>query len=543
MNYWLENETFCIKNYDKLPPFSSFLPGLAGIKGIPIWVFYTNRGQGINSFGVNNKDEAIMEFNPANTAYENTSLKGFRTFIKKDGTFFEAFNNYLDDCERTMYINANSVKLVEIDHDKNIQVEVSYYVLPNQNIGALVREVVITNLSGESIELDVLDGMPKIISYGIKNSDFKAVSNLLRSWSLVKNIENDVPYYTLIAASDDSAEVAGVEGGYFYASFIDGQKSKVIYDVDTVFGQDTSLQMPVAWIKNGVVSSQVFENKVPCGFSSVIKTLAPNDTIKINSAIGFAGSEELLNNNVNSWDTEFFADKLAQANELIKDFTNDVDTKTSKPIFDEYIKQTYLDNFLRGGYPYVFGESGKVVHLFSRKHGDPERDYNFFSIAGEFYSQGNGNFRDVCQNRRNDVFFNPQIGDFNVQNFFSLIQTDGFNPLEIRPSTFSIKEECKDEVASLVQKSFENGEVISNLLLDKFTPGAISNAIAKNNILVLVDETEFITQVMEMSNTNLEAGFGEGFWSDHWDYLMDLVENYLLVFPDKSKELLFENKK
>ncbi|MFD2882322.1 hypothetical protein ACFTAO_51225 [Paenibacillus rhizoplanae] len=60
-----------------------------------------------------------------------------------------------------------------------------------------------------------------------------------------------------------------------------------------------------------------------------------------------------------------------------------------------------------GGYPFIFdnGAEGFVVHLYSRKHGDMERDYNFFSLAPEYYSQGNGNFRDMNQNRRNDVFF------------------------------------------------------------------------------------------------------------------------------------------
>lgn len=72
-------------------------------------------------------------------------------------------------------------------------------------------------------------------------------------------------------------------------------------------------------------------------------------------------------------------------------------------------------------------EINQIIHLFSRKHGDPERDYNFFSIAAEYYSQGNGNFRDVSQNRRNDVFFNKEVGDFNVKTFFSLVQADGYN--------------------------------------------------------------------------------------------------------------------
>ena len=117
-------------------------------------------------------------------------------------------------------------------------------------------------------------------------------------------------------------------------------------------------------------------------------------------------------------------EKLQEARALVECFTKDVWTQSADPLFDQYIQQCYLDNFLRGGYPFIFGQGAdkKVIHLFSRKHGDPERDYNFFSIAGEYYSQGNGNYRDVCQNRRNDVFFRPETGDFNVRQFYNLVQ-------------------------------------------------------------------------------------------------------------------------
>jgi len=56
--YSLKGDTYVIEGYDELPAFSSFLPGLAGVKGIPLWVYYTNRGQGINSFGIHNKSNA-----------------------------------------------------------------------------------------------------------------------------------------------------------------------------------------------------------------------------------------------------------------------------------------------------------------------------------------------------------------------------------------------------------------------------------------------------------------------------------------------------
>ena len=33
---------------------------------------------------------------------------------------------------------------------------------------------------------------------------------------------------------------------------------------------------------------------------------------------------------------------------------------------------------------------------------------------------------------------------------------------------------------------------------------------------------------------------GEGFWSDHWTYNLDLIESYLSLYPEKIKELLLE---
>ncbi len=548
-NYKLEGNSYIIEQYDRVAAFSSFLPGLAGIKGIPVWVFYTNRGQGINSFGINNKDQAIMEFNPANTAYENTTLKGFRTFIKKDDYYYEAFSDYSKDTKRTMSIKQNSVQICEVNEKAELEIIVTYYVLPNESIGGLVRNVVVKILSETESNIEILDGMPKIIPYGVKNEEYKNVSNLLKSWSDVKNTENLVPYYTMIPASDEAEAVNQIEGGYFYASILNGEKLPVIYDTDVIFDYDTSLKSPICFLEEGLDSVvnkvQYPTNKIPCGFTPIKQTLKSNEILEFNSCIGFAGSVNLLNEKIEKFmEQNFFTTKKQEAEELIEEFLNDVKTSTASNVFDKYISQCYLDNFLRGGYAYTFNneENKSVIHLFSRKHGDPERDYNFFSIAGEYYSQGNGNFRDVCQNRRSDVFFNKDIEDFNVKNFFSLIQADGFNPLEIRPSTFTIKEDKFEEAKKLLEKALkENADVIENVIKTNFTPGQISNTIAKCGIEIFVDEDKFIEDIMNISETHLEAGFGEGYWSDHWNYLIDLVENYLMIYPDKEKDLLFNN--
>jgi hypothetical protein len=548
-NYQLLDDTYRIEDFDKVPPFSSFLPGLAGIKGIPLWVFYTNRGQGINSFGIHHKNNAIMEFNPANTAYENTPLKGYRTFIKCNGTYFEPFFTPQQKAGRNLYIRRNSIMLEEINTRLGIKITVNYFVLPKDSIGALVRKVRIENTGADLKQLEIIDGLPKIIPYGIRNSEYKEMSNLLKSWTDIINIDNNAPYYTMRASSEDSAEVSDVEEGYFYVGIREGEVLPVIYDSETVFAYDTSLVNPVAFLESSLQevlsAKQCYYNKVPCGFTPLTMSLKPGEGKEFYSLSGFAGSPGQLNEKIREFcKPDYLPEKERLADKLVDELTGDIRTHTAVPVFDQYMEQNYLDNFLRGGYPFVFNKDTNkaVVHLFSRKHGDPERDYNFFSIAGEYYSQGNGNFRDVNQNRRNDIFFHKDIGDFNIKTFFSLIQIDGYNPLEVRPSTFTVKPEYKVRVEEFIKANANrHQDKLLKITGQSFTPGRIANCIAGNHIGVSCGEDVFLEKILEDCEQNIEAGFAEGYWSDHWDYNMDLVDSYLRIYPEKEKELLFKD--
>ena len=547
-NYALENDKFKIRQYEKMPPFSSFLPGLAGVRGIPVWTYYTNRGQAVHSFGIHNKDNAIMEFNPANTVYENAGIKGFRTFIRIDGAFFEPFVPFDTEAERSMSVEKNRVDIAEESH--GLKIEVGYFVLPNESMGALVRQVKITNTGDAEKHLEVLDGMSKMIPYGITNTTYKAVSNLMRSWTDIRNLEQGVPYVTMRGAANDSAEAKETEGGYFYLPMdAEGNVLPVVYDQNVVWGYETSLVYPVCFAEGGLdqvhAAEQCFYNKIPCMMTEIKTAVAPGASIVFNEMIGFAGSVQQLNAMVPVFTKNGYIQQKAQeAQDLIASFMKDVTTHTAEPKFDQYVEQCYLDNFLRGGYPYVLNKDTKksVIHLFSRKHGDPERDYNFFSIAGEYYSQGNGNFRDACQNRRNDVFFNKDIDDFDIYNFFSLIQADGYNPLEVRPCTFVITEGKEEEAKQLLQNAVDgDASALIRVIEKPFTPGQISNTISRNQMALTVEEDTLISQLLLCTEQKIEAGAVEGYWSDHWDYLMDLVDDYLLIYPDRKDALLYGN--
>ena len=96
--YYLDPQgEFVIENFIHARPFANFFPGIAGKYGIPMWVFYVNRGQGIVSFGTRDKDHSILEFYPANKAWQLASMRGFRTFItlkiKQKKLFYEPFHN------------------------------------------------------------------------------------------------------------------------------------------------------------------------------------------------------------------------------------------------------------------------------------------------------------------------------------------------------------------------------------------------------------------------------------------------------------------
>ncbi len=539
--FTLKNGQVTLADYDKAPPFTSFLPGLSGVRGIPLWVFYCNRGQGVSSMGVHHKGNALMEFHPANIAYEKTALEGFRTFLRAGGRFYEPFSPLERQAQRSMTILPNGLAVEETHEALGVRVRAQYRTLPGAPIGALVRSVTIENLSDREQAIQALDGLPRIIPYGLGLKQFQEMGNLYKSWAQVETLPEGAALYLLRSSTEDSAKVREATGAYFFHSVLGGKALPVVYDPATVFGEESAQLLPLAFLEGGLEGVLAQEpcglNRIACGFAAVELHLTPGQEATLDTYVGFTPTAGLLREQLPLFSSpEYGERKRREADQLAERMLADVATKTADPMLDAYIGQCYLDNFLRGGYPYVMG-GDKVVHLFSRKHGDPERDYNWFAIAGEYYSQGNGNFRDVCQNRRLDVRMNPAVGDYNVWSFFSLVQADGNNPLEIRPATFRLQDGEKAKALLAEHLRDEEGHVAA-LLAQEFTPGMVAGAIAAHGIEVTGSEEALVEGLLALSEQRIQAGFGEGYWSDHFGYLLDLVEDYLAVYPDQKDMLL-----
>lgn len=532
--YYDANIRFVQTEYGRQPTFSSFLPGIAGPWGIPAWCNYNNRGQAVCSFGVQDKDHAILEFTAAAAAYQRAPLTGFRTFLKANGNVTEAFADGLG----TMTVEPNALIIGWCD--STFAVEVLYFTLPNERMAGLCRKVQIKNISEKAVDVELLDGLATMVPYGISDVKLKQEPQLSTAWMQVENLEEDLPYYRVRASLEDTAKVTSVKGGNFKLAFVkDGQPLPTIVQPSLIFGWDTSMVNPVSFSEHSLAeltsSKQLTGNFLPCALTPWAGTMRSGEVLTLWEFYGQAEEIDQMRSFCQKAGTAaYFEEKLRQARILAEEITAPVRCKTADPVFDGYVSQNFLDNVMRGGLPYGLTdrEGSLPVYLYSRKHGDPEREYNYFSLGREYFSQGNANFRDICQNRRSDVLIDPDAGLFNIQLFFELLQPDGYNPLVLAPASYRVQKPDK-----LIQKVGVTDQSKAREILSE--PFSIGRLAMEAERWKLDDIKDFLGSVISDAEMEPNAVFQEGYWSDHWTYLLDLLESHLAVFPDQEREMLF----
>ncbi|OGV52597.1 MAG: hypothetical protein A2X45_03970 [Lentisphaerae bacterium GWF2_50_93] len=553
--YFMTDEkfTFCLRNFSRAKPFSSFLPGIAGINGIPMWVFYANRGQCISSFGTENKDGAILEFQPANRAYNLTGTRGFRTFIKwkrksKSG-FKEFFSS--EQSETLMKIRPYEIEIEEKDPVSGFSVNITCFTVPGQPCAMLARIVTIRNNGTESAGIEMLDGLPNIVCFGMAESFLKNMSRTLEAWSYVENIDKNAPFFHIESLNEDRPDVIKVERGNFFLSFIE-EKGKVkscdtVVNPWSVFGMNTDLINPGKFAAGETMSSEprLFENRTPCAMGHSEFSLESGSSKRIVSIYGNAANLAVLNGIAGRIRSPGFACRAREENRnMILGIADKAFVKSSSGTFDSYCGQNFMDNILRGGLPVTVesskGRKKEVMHLYSRKHGDPERDYNSFLLMPTFYSQGNGGYRDINQNRRNDVYCNPDVFSTNIEYFMNLIQLDGYNPLVVKGVSYRF--DLSEENRRFLRAMSENTEMFGEFFKNKFIPSDLIDFIKSNGMNPKTGLDEFVSEIIVRSTRTEEALHGEGYWIDHWFYNLDLLESFENIFPDRVSDIVMNLK-
>ncbi len=533
--YFYKNDILHIEDYQNKKKFSSFLPGIGGVNGKPMWTFYANIGQCISGFGVESKEYPITPFDSAFNAYKNIPTQSFVTFIKVNGQYIKLFARQ-NKSKQTMIIK--KATLIIKEQFKLFDVVISYTNVVNKPYPGLVRKVTLINKSNKDLHIEGIDGLPIILPYGLSNYAYKELSTLMSAYCKVDNLDSHAPYYAFKSSTSDTSQIVQNRKGNTYLSLDeDSNRLENIVDGKIVFGDDETQVIPEKFIGNGLEvlnSHQECENQLPSAFSTFSFNLTAKEEKSFISLFSSFDSLGEYNKLVDTLTFSMLNECFALTEKLIEDLLSPAYIKTSHPLFDGYYKHSMLDNGLRGGFVEQVGN--KSLYVYSRKHGDMERDYNAFVIPSTYYSSGQGNFRDVNQNRRNDLYYYPQLEDDNIYLFFSLIQIDGNNPLVVKPYSYSLENE--KEITSLFNKKME-GELF--ILLSKYYPGQLYSYLLEHQSSLNVSPLTAFNIILECSKTNIEASFGEGYWVDHWTYNLDLIENYLSVYPDKLASLMLRD--
>lgn len=466
-----------------------------------------------------------------------------------------------------------------------------------------------------NMEVDSIDGMMKVIPRGLNNFMLDSMGRTMEAWMNVYNLKNNgdssdltSPFFHISQDPGDNPQVIIIKDGYYAISFLDSNTISndplpYIVDPSILFGSDTTYSFPKKFfyskksINDFRKLNQGTTSRTPCAFSMSSFKLSPKETKSLTTYYGYAEDLATFNEKYSKILKErgYVSNKRFEANNLADSINNLVSTKTSNDLFNAYVRQNFFDNILRGGLPISFsspltelngkelsdfskkynsnilkriyyedsttisnvapigmnpGES-KIFHIFSRIHGDIERDYNFFQVDMTYFSQGPGNFRDVCQNRRWDTYFYPSLYDFNLKMFLSFIQSDGFNPLTVASPLFKLPSNSIESVINKLKlenynetnpNSVVQKDKLKKILEKTFRPGQLFLNFKQNGLKFELSNEEILTIILNESKQDFAGQFSQnGYWTDHWTYIYDLLENFLYIFPEKEEEVLTGN--
>lgn len=540
VRYSYHGDNFVVEDFQKAKTFASFLPAVAGVDGKPLWAFYANVGQCMGGFGVTSKETPITPFDSANLAYSNIPVKGFRTFIKEDGVLETPFFNRKD----YQQVLENGISDFSIKETSPIhEMSVLYSTIPHQDYAALIRKVTYRNISAKPVHFIVVDGLPVFFPNGLSNFCYKELVSLMAAYCQIYGLEAKTPFVKFKTSTGDNSIVKeAITGNGFFAVDENGALLQDVVDPTVLFGEDATLLYADPFAEKSYADfkaqPQQTENKLPCAFYHFEKTLQAGESYTVYAVYGMWDSFAKYQAATKELTPEILEKKILENRALMARLLAPAESHTAYPLFDACLKQSYLDNNLRGGFPALLkdGKDGQVYYVYGRKHGDMERDYNAFQIPSRFYSSGPGNFRDVNQNRRNDLFFSPFVGDYNIKTFFNLIQVDGQNPLNVKPNSF-----VSDQKSLAKALSFLNKEEIETIQRHaySFEPSEMYTLLRDDFDFDSEKAGKVFSLILGVSHQETEANFAEGYWVDHWTYNVDLLENYSSIYPDKEEALFF----
>lgn len=484
----IQNEKFYkISNYNLMPDFFMTI-----LSDSDHWMYISSNGS--LSAGRKDRNNALFPYYTVDKIHDYKGLTGSKTYLlvdKDEKTYlwepFSAESEKIYAIERNLYKNiyGNKILFEEINLDLGIAFQYGWY---NSEKFGFVKKSVLRNLNCEKVTIDILDGIINILPYGIDYNFQNTYSNLLDAYKknelledtglglyLLSSIPIDRPEpseslkATTVWSCGVSKDARILISNIQVENFRKGEPVKSETDIRACRGAYLLCQhfepeiktqeewLIVAEINQGSgavanlqhslkntreIEQQVYAD-IDKGTANLILIGSRADGMQVgNEELCFARhfSNTLFNvmrggiftNNyqISAADLRLFALQINK--EIFRKSKNWFDQLPAEINYGDLIKlaeETSNRDLIRICYEYL-------SLTFSRRHGDPSRPWNEFSIEtknedGTVKLNYQGNWRDIFQNWEALSFSYPEFLEGMISKFVNATTADGYNPYRI----------------------------------------------------------------------------------------------------------------
>ena len=461
------------------------------------WMFISSNG-GLSA-GRKDSDHSLFPYYTDDKITEGAEITGSKSIfrIRKNGQLFvwEPFSiryQHAYQISRNLYKNAISNKIIfeEINHDLNLTFK---YQWSSSNIYGFVKTSTLINHGSESLAIELVDGIQNILPYGVGADLQNRVSNLVDAYKRSElHSESGLGIFALSAKIVDKAEPSealkantvwslGISSPMYLLSslqldnFRNGLQLTNETDIKAEKGAyfvATSIDLAPNSERSWHIVANV--NQDHTGIAELIDQIQHNKEIEqqIFEDVEL-GSQRLLSLNASSDGLQLTADQFRDTRHFSNTLFNimrggifDFNYQIEKWDFDQYLskanKKVYAKSqSLLESLPEQFNLSQlrslafesddlnfrrlclEYMPLkFSRRHGDPSRPWNRFSINTRSEIDGSkildyeGNWRDIFQNWEALAYAYPEFIDSMIHKFLNATTFDGYNPYRVTKDGF-----------------------------------------------------------------------------------------------------------
>jgi len=558
----VDGETFYkIGGYNEMDPFFITI-----VSNSDHWMFLSSNG-GITA-GRKNPDNALFPYYTVDKIQDSGEITGSKsTFLVtrgKDTWLWEPFSDRYSGVykiQRNLYKSIYGNKIIFEEINEQLKITFSYSWMNSEKFG-IIRKSVLTNSGETDCNISILDGILNILPAGLTRTLQLTLSNLVDAYKKNELLSGTkIALYMLSSILVDRAEpsealtsnmvwsagmpdakiilsarnidtfrkghqvkedsdVRAERGAYLINADINLEAGKdntwyIIADVNKDAGQIATL----VHILKGNNSIELINKDVAEGTKELIKIISAADGLQLTED-KLSVNRHLSNVFFNVMRGGIFYNNYCISKDDLIDFIRKANSNVylRKRSFLESIDiqislQTLLEKAALEDDPQLLRLCYEYLPLvLSRRHGDPSRPWNIFSIElkkenGSKSLNYQGNWRDIFQNWEALALSYPSYVESMICKFLNASTADGYNPYRITRGGIDWESpDPHDPWASIGY--WGDHQVIYLLKLLKISksyhPGKL-NKLLSDNIFAYADVPYRIKQYMDLVKNPFET--------------------------------------